>query len=701
MVWMEQCFLHRWRPVPRAIRHNVGRFAYGAMSNVADPKSRRNGRGVRVGVDVGGTFTDFVVVTDSQFRVFKVPSTPNAPEQAVLNGLREAGINAADAIVHGSTVATNSLLERRGANTVLVTTDGFRDVLEIGRQNRPELYELEPEKLPPLIPRERRLEVTERVGADGKVITPIERASLDRLESRVRRLAPDSAAVCLLFSFLRPSHERAVRAALRRAGVRTVSLSSEVLPEYREFERTSTTVVDAYVAPVMARYLRQLESAVPGPLWVVQSSGGVLRSSEASAAPVRTVLSGPAAGVVGAQHVARASGIPDIVTLDMGGTSTDVAVCPGEPLRTTQAQVAGLPVAIPMTDIHTVGAGGGSIAQLDEGGALRVGPRSAGAMPGPAAYGRGGTEPTVTDANVVLGRLPSSAALGGQLQLDERRANEAMEQLLPHGDHSDGARRKAALAVVAVANAHMDRALRVITLERGFDPRDFMLMPFGGAGPMHCCELAERLEIEQVLLPPYPGVLSALGALTGAHTREYSATVLAHADSVTNKQIRGIFAPLEKAARDDLAPARRPRLQRMLEMRYVGQSFELSVPLGRGGVSAAVGVFHEHHQQRYAHSRRSAPVEIVVARLVASVPQPSVPMSLPSRRGSVGTRTTPATLADGTVKSVPLLTRDELSVGFELAGPAVVTQSDATTWIPPGWHIQVDVQGALLLRFKP
>ena len=312
----------------------------------------------------------------------------------------------------------------------MVTTEGFRDVLEIGRQNRPVLYELEPERPAPLIPRARRLEVTERVGADGSVVTPIDRASLDRLEARVRRLAPASAAVCLLFSFLQPDHERAVREALHRAGVSAVSISSEILPEYREYERTSTTVVDAYVAPVVARYLRRLEPAMPGPLWVVQSNGGVLRSVEAAAAPVRTVLSGPAAGVVGAQHVARASGISNIVTLDMGGTSTDVAVCPGEPLRTTHAEVAGLPVAIPMTDIHTVGAGGGSIAQIDEAGALRVGPRSAGALPGPAAYGRGGTDPTVTDANLVLGRLAPDAALGDRVRLDVDRAHRAVELLV-------------------------------------------------------------------------------------------------------------------------------------------------------------------------------------------------------------------------------------------------------------------------------
>ena len=679
----------------------AGCSASGVLICVAESQRKRRRSRVRVGVDVGGTFTDFVVIAHGELVVFKVPSTPTAPGQAVIAGLREAGIDAADAIVHGSTVATNALLERRGARTVLVTTDGFRDVLEIGRQNRPSLYELEPVRPEPLIPRNRRLEVMERVGADGQIVTPIARASLDRLEARVRRISPEAAAVCLLFSFLRPAHERAVRAALKRAGVKTVSISSDVLPEYREFERTSTTVVDAYVAPIVTAYLGSLEDSLPGPLWVVQSNGGVLRSSEAVAAPARTVLSGPAAGVVGAQYVARASGIRNIVTLDMGGTSTDVAVCPGEPLRTTHAEVAGLPVAIPMTDIHTVGAGGGSIAQLDEAGALRVGPKSAGAEPGPAAYGRGGIEPTVTDANVVLGRLAPEAALGGRMSLDVSCANRSLEKLLQRDAVSESARRRAALAVVAVVNAHMDRALRVITLERGFDPRDFTLVPFGGAGPLHCCELAERLEIDQVLVPRHPGVLSALGALTGAHTREYSSTVLKDASAITGKQLQMLFAPLERSARDDFAPERRPRMQRFLDMRYVGQSFELSVPLGRGGVAVAVSTFHQRHQRRYAHSRPTASVEIVVARLVASVPQPEMPVEPVASTSIGGNPRTTVTLSDGTAVPAPLVARAGLGFRDMVDGPAVISQADSTTWVAPGWRAEVDERGSLLISRLP
>ncbi len=652
---------------------------------------------VRVGVDVGGTFTDFTVAADGRLRVFKVSSTPRDPAEAVLEGLRRAGIAADATIVHGSTVATNAVLERKGARTVLVTTAGFRDVLEIARQNRPELYAIEPRKPAPLIERELRLEVDERVTADGAVRRPLNRASLDRLTAQVRDLAPEAGAVCLLFSFLRPSHERSVRAALRRAGVRWVSISSDVLPEHREYERTGTTVVDAYVAPVMGRYIRRLERAVPGQLWIVQSSGGVLRSSEAAAAPVQSVLSGPAAGVVGARAVAAASGFDRIVTLDMGGTSTDVAICPGEPLRRTDATVGGLPVAIPMTDIHTVGAGGGSIAARDEAGGLRVGPRSAGAQPGPAAYGRGGVEPTVTDANVVLGRLNSDAVLADDVRLDETAAAAAIEGLVPKMDRSEAARLRAAAAVVAVADAHMERALRVITLERGYDPRDFTLVAFGGAGPLHGCALAERLEINRVLVPRFPGVLSALGALSGEHVREYAATLLRPATVASSRALTAAFRRLERTARRDFAGTRRPRLQRMLDLRYVGQSYELTVPIRGRHIAGAVRAFHRRHEERYAHSRPDADVEIVVARLAASVEQPALPAVRPRAGGRPKSRQAQIVF-DGEAGPARVFSRPELPVGFRARGPLLVIQEDATTWVPPGWRAKVDQQAALLLE---
>ena len=653
--------------------------------------------GLRVGVDVGGTFTDFAVADADGLRIFKVSSTPHDPAAAVLEGLRRAGVGSDGTVVHGSTVATNAVLERKGARAVLVTTAGFRDVLEIARQNRPVLYAIEPRTPAPLIERALRLEVDERVGADGAVRRPLERAALDQLTEQVRDLAPEAAAVCLLFSFLRPSHERAVRAALRRAGVRWVSISSEVLPEHREYERTSTTAVDAYVAPVIGRYIRRLERAAPGQLWIVQSSGGVLRSSEAAAAPVQSVLSGPAAGVVGARAVAAASGFDHIVTLDMGGTSTDVAICPGEPLRRTDATVGGLPVAIPMTDIHTVGAGGGSIAARDEAGGLRVGPRSAGAQPGPAAYGRGGLEPTVTDANVVLGRLISDAALADDVALDAAAAEAAIDRLIPADSRSTDAQRRAAAGVVAVADAHMERALRVITLERGYDPRDFTLVAFGGAGPLHGCSLAERLEIDRVLVPRYPGVLSALGALSGAHVREYAATVLRPATQASERRLTGAFGRLERTARRDFTGAGRPRLRRLLDLRYVGQSYELTVPLRGRNIAGAVRAFHRRHHQRYAHSRPDAAVEIVVARLTASVKQPPLPEVQPPAGGRPKPRPTQV-VVDGNVRSARVFRRADLPVGFRARGPLLVVQDDATTWAPPGWRAEVDQQAALILE---
>ena len=648
-------------------------------------------------MDVGGTFTDFTVAADDGLYVFKVSSTPHDPAEAVLQGLRRAGIGEDGTVVHGSTVATNAVLERKGVRTVLVTTAGFRDVLEIARQNRPALYAIEPRKPAPLIDRELRLEVDERVGADGSVRRPPNRESLDRLTEQVRDLNPEAAAVCLLFSFLRPSHERAVRAALRRAGVRWVSISSEVLPEHREYERTSTTVVDAYVAPVMGRYIRRLERVAPGQLWIVQSSGGVLRSREAAAAPVQSVLSGPAAGVVGARAAAAASGFDHIVTLDMGGTSTDVAICPGEPLRRNDATIGGLPVAIPMTDIHTVGAGGGSIAVRDEAGGLRVGPRSAGAQPGPAAYGRGGVEPTVTDANVVLGRLTSDATLADDVALDAAAAADAVDRLSPVEGRSRASRLRAAAGVVAVADAHMERALRVITLERGYDPRDFTLVAFGGAGPLHGCALADRLEIDRVLIPRFPGVLSALGALSGEHVREYAATLLRPATVVSERALTAAFGRLERTARRDFAGARRPRLRRMLDLRYIGQSYELTVPLRGRNIGGAVRAFHQRHQERYAHSRPDAGVEMVVARLVASVEQPSVPSVPPPAAGRPSVR--PARVAvDGEFTPARVFRRPELPVGFRARGPLLIVQDDATTWAPPGWRAEVDQQAALVLE---
>ncbi len=473
-------------------------------------------------VDTGGTFTDLLRLRGAETRALKVPSTPGDPAAAILDGIRrllEPG--EPFLLLHGSTVATNALLERSGARVALVTNRGFEDVLEIGRQNRPQLYALVGHRAPPLVDREDRIGIAGRLGPGGEEIEPLDAAELATLTERVS--GADAVAVCLLHAYSAAAHEDAVAEALAEGPA--VSVSSAILPEYREYERTSTTVVNAYVAPVMSGYLRRLETESGAErVKVMGSDGGRIAVRRAAREPVHTVLSGPAGGVVGALHWARLVGSPGIVTFDMGGTSTDVSLCPGRPLRTREFEIDGHPVAIPVIDIHTVGAGGGSLASVDPGGALRVGPESAGAVPGPIAYGRGGERVTVTDAHVWLGRLPSEGFLGGQEALDRDGIQEPLGALAHQLGRTP---EEAAEGVLAVAATAMERALRVISVERGFDPRELALVAFGGAGALHAAGLAERLGLPEALIPPDPGVLSAYGILTAPPTREVSRTVLA------------------------------------------------------------------------------------------------------------------------------------------------------------------------------
>jgi N-methylhydantoinase A len=534
--------------------------------------------GASVGVDVGGTFTDLVAVVDGELVTAKVPSVRGAEAQGVAAALRAANLSAVDVLAHGTTVATNALLERRGARTALVTTEGFRDVLEIGRQARASLYDLAARHPAPLVPRELRFTVRERMGPDG-VLVELDERSLAAAVDAVRAAVVEAVAVCLLFSFLHPEHERRVGEALRAAlpGVR-VSLSVELLPEFREYERCSTTVANAYLAPALSAYLGEIE---PPPL-VMQSSGGVVDAGAAADRPAACVLSGPAAGVAGAAFVAAAGGFDDVLTFDMGGTSTDVAtVLGGQAQVTAESIVAGVPIRFPMVDVHTIGAGGGSIAWIDDGGALRVGPRSAGASPGPACYGRGGEEPTVTDANLVLGHLRDGAVLGGEIVLDRAAAVRALERLGMEA-------REAAEGVVRVVDANMARALRVVSVERGIDPRRLALVAFGGAGPLHACALAEELGVERVLVPRASGVLSALGLAVADLRRDY----------------------IGFGAQVDLPGA---TVTRYVDARYPGQSHELTIEEGAD--------FHAAHEQRYGF-RLDAEPEIVTRRLVASVARP-------------------------------------------------------------------------------
>ena len=656
-----------------------------------------------VGVDVGGTFTDFAVLKDGQLVIYKLPSSPVDPSQAILQGIKELGIDNA-VFVHGSTVATNALLERRGGRTALVTTQGFEDVLEIGRQSRSELYNLMMDKAVALVPPELRFGIKERVDYTGAVLTTPSQEDLESLAAAIKEADVDAVAVSFLFSFMNPLHEEMLREALEKLETRPfLSVSSQVLPEFREYERTSTIVVNAYVGPVMDRYLANLEKAVGKSLRVMQSSGGSITASLASQQPVRTILSGPAGGVVGGFHIGSMAGYKDIITLDMGGTSTDVSLCPSRIKETTSANLGGYPISAPMIEIHTVGAGGGSIARLDEGGALLVGPQSAGADPGPACYGKG-EEVTVTDANLILGRLQPEHFLGGRLTLHYQRAEDLMEKLAK--DIGTTAR-EAALGVIRVVNASMERAIRVISLERGYDPREFTLVPFGGAGPMHSCELAQELHIPRVLVPPNPGILSALGVAIADIVKDYSRTVMMRGQDIGRGDMEQEFATLEEQAREDMGQEgielERIVPRRFLDVRYIGQSYELTVDYPKRSRElnrAIAAVFHKAHRQRFGYADPLEPVEIVNLRLKMLVP---VDKPLPEPETPVGESPSDAQIGSAKVafrggdSDTNLYQRGRLRSGNLLIGPALVLQMDSTTVIPPGWVAEVDGWGNLVM----
>ena len=672
---------------------------------------------VCLGVDVGGTFTDFLLWENGRLSVYKRPSTPDDPARAVLAGLEEAGW-APEEVVHGSTVATNAVLERKGARTALITTQGFRDLLAIGRQTRPKLYDLAPRRPPPLVPDSLRLEADERLDHRGRVLQALRPREVRELIDRLAARGVESLAVCFLFSFLNPEHERMVRDAARRRGIRC-SASFEVLPEYREYERTSTTVLNAYVAPVVERYLSRLEEGLPkgSRLRVMQSNGGSASAKSAGPLAVRTVLSGPAGGVAGAFRLAReASSVSGgsfdrIITLDMGGTSTDVCLCDGEIPFTAEATIDGLPLRIPTVDVHTVGAGGGSIARIDAGGALRVGPESVGADPGPACYGQG-NEPTVTDAHLLLGRLLPDRFLGGRMLLSVAAARRALRPLArPY----NGSIERAAASVLRVANASMERALRTISVERGHDPRRFTLVAFGGAGPLHACELAEALAIPRVLVPPFPGVLSAFGMAAAPTTRDevqaFLAPVPSDGQAAIARRLERAFRRLEAQATRALASeGGRIKMRRALDLRYRGQSYELTVPVAStaNGCDPArfLPAFHRAHRRRYGHAEPSRDVEVVAVRVRAETPRrvgvrlPRLPKGDrdPKRAQLERRQVWFASGAGVRPRATRVYERELLRAGDRLRGPALVLQLDATTALPPGWRGTVDGVGNLVLE---
>jgi N-methylhydantoinase A len=653
--------------------------------------------GVQLGVDVGGTFTDLVALVDGEIRATKVPSTPADQASGVMRAIAASGVDAGAIarFAHGMTVATNALLERRGARIALVTTEGFRDVLEIGRQARPSLYDLTRDREPTLLERGLRFTVRERMGPEG-VVTALHEDSLRAAVEQVREADVEAVAVCLLFAFLHPEHERRVGEALSAAlpGAH-VSLSSDVLPEFREFERFATTAANAYLSPRLAAYLdslaAQTEAAgVPRPR-VMQSSGGVAELGDAGRRAATCVLSGPAGGVVGAAYAAAASGYRDLLSFDMGGTSTDVApILGGEAQTTTDSVVAGVPIRHPMVDLHTVSAGGGSIARADAGGALRVGPRSAGADPGPACYGRGGEDATVTDANLLLGYLADGACLGGDVILRRAAAEAALARV---GEPLGLDALQAAHGVVRVADAEMVRALRVVSVERGLDPRRFALVAFGGAGGMHACSLAEELGMTTVLVPRASGVLSALGLAISDLRRDYLEPCLRALDDLDGAELDAAYAGLEARAADELDG---PRCRRRADLRYRRQAFELTVEAGdAAGLAAA---FHAEHERRHGYAMPEEPVELVALRLVATVPvgrpelsEPAAPAGAPApgrREASFG----------GEWVRVPVHRRDAMGAGSPVQGPAIVEFAEATCVVRPGWRGAVDGAGTLVLE---
>ncbi|HKJ93201.1 MAG TPA: hydantoinase/oxoprolinase family protein [Longimicrobiales bacterium] len=687
-----------------------------------------------IAVDTGGTFTDVIAAAGPSLRVVKVPSTPADPAQAVLEGIRRITSDANDAatpenaadpdvatnpdeaatpssvvgrrssvaaggaaaggftLIHGSTVATNALLERRGARVGLVTNAGFEDMIEIGRQTRPQLYALVGERPAPLVAAGDRHGVAGRLGPDGSEESPLDAAELASLAGRLGDV--EAVAICLLHSYADPAHEHAVAAALEGLGV-PVSVSAELLPEYREYERMATTVVNAYVTPLMDRYLGRLEAEAGATrVRIMGSAGGALPVSLARREAVQTVLSGPAGGVVGALEAGGAAGIRDIVTFDMGGTSTDVSLCPGAPLATREFAIAALPVAVPVIDIHTVGAGGGSLAWVDAGGALRVGPRSAGADPGPICYGRGGTQVTVTDAHVWLGRLPGDAFLGGESRLDRAAIEGPLREL---ADGIGATPDEAAEGVLAVADTAMEGALRVISVERGHDPAGFALVPFGGAAGLHAAGLAARLGIPRLLVPPDPGLLSAFGMLVSPVRKDVSRSVMLADADATLQRLESVFAELATQASAAMAEEgfepSSLTLNRAVDARYHGQSYELRVPAD--GWREA---FHRLHESRYGYARRDAVVEVVTLRVQATAPvrRPPERRLARARSGAPRGRTRDVVFRGRTLKAA-VVPRDSLRAGHRLEGPAVVTEYSATLWIPPGWSAETLESASLLM----
>jgi N-methylhydantoinase A len=676
-----------------------------------------------VGVDVGGTFTDLYGFDDATGAtvVHKTPSTPDNPARAIVTGLAELAqahgiaVGAVARLAHGTTVATNALLQRRGGTVALITTEGFRDLLEIGRQVRPHMYDLQADYPPPLVPREWRFEVAERVMADGSVRHALSDGELARAVDDVKATGAEAIAVCLLFAFVNPEHERRLGAALAEAlPERYVSVSSEVQPEFREYERLSTTVLNAYLQPVMARYIIDLEREVRARaphvnIGINQSSGGLMSIERARRYPVRTALSGPAAGAVGAIHVARLAQRPNVITLDMGGTSADICLIRDYATGTGfDRAVGGFPVRMPMLDINTIGAGGGSIAWFDRDGLMKVGPISAGAAPGPACYSAGGAEATVTDANLVLGRLSPRGLLGGQMKLDRAAALAAHAPLAARLGFTI---ERTAHGLISIVVSNMVRAIRAVSVERGHDPRRFSLMAFGGAGALHATEVARTLGIGEIVVPPTPGILCAQGLVVSDLKEDFVRTRRTALDDGARPQLRDMLDALRAEAAQWFATEGIERARRAvavtLDMRYVGQNFELPVELGAADAMPDADALRAHffgaHERSYGFFNPNDPVEIVNYRLTARgrLRQPEPLHHAPAAGPPAPFEHRPIWFDADAPRDTPVYDRGALAPGHTLAGPAVIEQLDATTLLYPGDRLTVDGVLNLLIETTP
>lgn len=658
-----------------------------------------------IGIDTGGTYTDFVLFREGVVHILKVPSTPEAPYRASIAGIEILMPPDGFEVIHGSTVGTNAILERKGARTALITTKGFRDILHIGRQTREELYSLKPGDGEVLIKENRIIEADERVNWKGEILRDLDDEEISAIFESLRSKRIDSVAVCLLFSFLNDANEKKI-ASHREARQYEISLSSDVLCEFREFERCSTTVLNAYICPIMKRYLQKLADRMglqgAKNLWIMQSNGGIFSLQSAVKKPVHTILSGPAAGVAGAFAVARTAGFQNVITIDMGGTSTDVSLGEGGALPVTmEGEIEKFPVGIPILDIHTIGAGGGSIAYVDEGGILKVGPRSAGADPGPACFGKG-RHITVTDAHLILGRLPDKTFMEGKRKPDISRAAQF---LTPMARKMGCSTEEAAWGILQVVQAQMEGALRVVSLQRGHDPRRFTLLAFGGAGPLHACELAASLNIPKVLIPRYPGVLSALGMILAPHFMEFSRTMKMALHTTESELLGEVFDSLSRKAAREMGSDRPLRYEYYLDMRYSGQSYELTVPVSDFSREEIARRFVALHRRRYGYARDHDEIEVVTFRVKAERKKSSPTMAAkPSevKRAFEPAGSQKVLWAEGASPLrehlFPLIERESLPEGTTWEGPAIILQYDTTTFVPARWSCAVDEFGNLLLE---